>query len=80
MATDSISAAAPDNDAPLEMVPHVKVGEELTLHVIEYGQRGDGVAKDNGLVIFIPGTKVGDTVDVQITKVAAHYAVARRLS
>jgi tRNA/tmRNA/rRNA uracil-C5-methylase (TrmA/RlmC/RlmD family) len=40
-------------------------------------KRGDaGVAKVEGLVIFVAGTKVGDTVKIRITKVGRGYATA----
>jgi predicted RNA-binding protein with TRAM domain len=40
-------------------------------------KRGDaGVAKVEGLVIFVSGTKVGDSVRIRITKVGRGYATA----
>lgn len=55
----------------------VKVGEEFEVKVESMSKRGDaGVAKVEGLVIFIPGTKVGDTVKIKITKVGRGYATA----
>jgi tRNA/tmRNA/rRNA uracil-C5-methylase (TrmA/RlmC/RlmD family) len=40
-------------------------------------KRGDaGVAKVEGLVIFVSGTKVGDSVRIKITKVGRGYATA----
>ncbi|MDQ3839280.1 MAG: TRAM domain-containing protein [Thermoproteota archaeon] len=40
-------------------------------------KRGDaGVAKVEGLVIFVTGTKVGDNVKIKITKVGRGYATA----
>jgi tRNA/tmRNA/rRNA uracil-C5-methylase (TrmA/RlmC/RlmD family) len=40
-------------------------------------KRGDaGVAKVEGLVIFVTGTKVGDNVRIRITKVGRGYATA----
>jgi hypothetical protein len=40
-------------------------------------KRGDaGVAKVEGLVIFVAGTKVGDSVRIKITKVGRGYATA----
>jgi predicted RNA-binding protein with TRAM domain len=40
-------------------------------------KRGDaGVAKVEGLVIFVAGTKVGDSVKIRITKVGRGYATA----
>jgi tRNA/tmRNA/rRNA uracil-C5-methylase (TrmA/RlmC/RlmD family) len=40
-------------------------------------KRGDaGVAKVEGLVIFVAGTKVGDSVKIRITRVGRGYATA----
>lgn len=40
-------------------------------------KRGDaGVAKVEGLVIFVAGTKVGDSVKIRIAKVGRGYATA----
>jgi len=47
----------------------VKVGDELTLKIEAVGEKGDGIAKVKGFVIFVPGTKAGDEVKVKITKV-----------
>ena len=47
----------------------VKVGEELEVNIEAVGEKGDGIAKKNGFVIFVPGVKAGDTVRIRITKV-----------
>ncbi|MDQ2684925.1 MAG: hypothetical protein DA329_12465 [Candidatus Nitrosocosmicus sp.] len=40
-------------------------------------KRGDaGVGRIQGLVIFVPNTKVGDKVKVKITRVGRGYATA----
>ena len=48
----------------------VKVGEELDVTIEAVAAKGDGVAKKDGFVIFVPGTKVGDKVRIRITKVS----------
>lgn len=47
----------------------VKVGEELDVKVEAVGEKGDGVAKVKGFVLFIPGVNEGDEVKVKVTKV-----------
>ena len=47
----------------------VKVGEEIVVKIEAVGEKGDGLAKRNGFVIFVPNTKAGDEVKVKITKV-----------
>lgn len=55
----------------------VKVGEEFDVKIESMSKRGDaGVAKVEGLVIFVGGTKVGDGVKIRITKVGRGYATA----
>jgi predicted RNA-binding protein with TRAM domain len=58
----------------------VKVGEECEVAIEEVSRRGDGVAKIQNFVIFVPGTKVGDKVRVRITRVASRFAVAEKVS
>jgi len=40
----------------------VKVGEELDVKIEAVGEKGDGVCKKNGFVLFVPGVKEGDEV------------------
>ena len=55
----------------------VRVGEEYDVKIESLSKRGDsGVARVQGLVIFVIGTKVGDEVKVKITKVGRGYATA----
>ncbi len=55
----------------------VKEGEELDTEILSVAEKGDGVAKKQGFVIFVPGTKVGDKVKIRITKVAKKVAFAQ---
>ncbi|MCW1300875.1 MAG: TRAM domain-containing protein [Candidatus Parvarchaeota archaeon] len=57
----------------------VKVGEEHTVKIISVGKRGDGVAKIENFVIFVPHTKKGDEVRVKITKVLGDFAFAEKV-
>ncbi len=47
----------------------VKVGEELTVKIEAVGEKGDGIAKKDGFVLFVPNTSQGDEVKVKVTKV-----------
>lgn len=47
----------------------VKVGEELEVTIEAVGEKGDGIAKKNGFVLFIPGVKEGQQVRIRVTKV-----------
>lgn len=58
----------------------VRVGEEYDVKIESLSKRGDsGVARVQGLVIFVAGTKVGDAVKIRITKVGRGYATAEVL-
>ena len=53
----------PDRFAP------VRVGEEIDVTIEGNGEKGDGIAKVNGFVIFVPNVSKGDTVKIKVTKV-----------
>jgi len=55
----------------------VELGKEYESDIIEMSHRGDaGVAKIQGLVIFVSGAKVGQHVKFVITRVGRRYATA----
>ena len=47
----------------------VQVGDEIDVTIEAVGEKGDGIAKKEGFVLFIPDTKEGQTVRVRVTKV-----------
>ncbi|HLC86200.1 MAG TPA: TRAM domain-containing protein [Candidatus Nanoarchaeia archaeon] len=47
----------------------IKVGDELDVTIEAVGEKGDGIAKVKGFVIFVANTKKGDNVKIRITKV-----------
>jgi predicted RNA-binding protein with TRAM domain len=54
----------------------VKVGEELDVLVSEVSRRGDGVARIQGFVIFIPNTKQGTQAKIRIKEIRPNFATA----
>jgi predicted RNA-binding protein with TRAM domain len=51
------------------------VGDEYDVRIESMSRRGDsGVARVQGLVVFVAGAKVGDSVKVRITNVGSGYA------
>ena len=52
-----------------EQEPPVKAGEIHEVSVRAVGEKGDGIAKVNGFVLFVPNVKKGDYVKIKITKV-----------
>ena len=49
--------------------PPVEVGDEIDVKIEAVGEKGDGIARKEGFVLFVPNTKEGDTVRVRVTKV-----------
>lgn len=47
----------------------VKVGDELDVKIEAVGEKGDGIAKKDGFVLFVPGAKEGDEVRIRVTRV-----------
>jgi len=61
---------------PFRLAP-VKVGDEYDVKIESMSRRGDsGVAKIQGLVVFVPGAKVGDSPRIKITKVGNGFAAS----
>ena len=56
--------------------PPVEVGEELEVEIEAVGEKGDGLAKKNGFVLFVPTAKQGDKVKVRVTRVLQRVGFA----
>jgi CxxC-x17-CxxC domain-containing protein len=54
----------------------VRVGEVHDVEIAEVGNKGDGIARVENFVIFVPGTQKGERVKVRIREVAQRFAVA----
>ncbi len=52
----------------------VEEGQEVDVTIDSVGKRGDGIARINNFVVFIPGTNQGDQVKVRITSVRGNFA------
>ena len=58
----------------------VKVGEELEVKIEAIASRGDGIAKKEGFVIFVPApVTVGETIKVKIVDLRARHAIAQKV-
>ncbi len=53
----------------------VKEGEEYDVTVESVGEKGDGVCKVNGFVIFVPGVQQGENVRVKVNKVLKRFSI-----
>lgn len=52
-------------------------GDRLTLAIQSAAHGGEGIARHEGAVVFVPGALPGDTVDVVVTDVKKRFARAR---
>ncbi len=59
-----------------ERKPPVKVGDVREVRIESIGSGGDGIARIDGYVVFVPGVKVDEIVTVRITKVLRKYGFA----
>ncbi len=59
-----------DVSAPLN------VGDTYDVKIDDVGREGDGIARVEGFVVFVPNTKKGDNVKIQITKVSRRVGFA----
>jgi len=62
-----------------DMPKPVKVGDELDVTIEAVAAKGDGIAKREGFVIFVPGTAQGETCKIRVTSVKASCAVAEKI-
>jgi predicted RNA-binding protein with TRAM domain len=58
------------NDAPVD------VGKQYDVKIEDTARQGDGIARISGLVIFVPNTKVNDSVKIEIKSIKRNCAVA----
>jgi predicted RNA-binding protein with TRAM domain len=54
----------------------VEVGQEYEVDIQETSRRGEGIARIQGLVIFIPNTKPSEHVKITITRISRRFAEA----
>lgn len=59
--------------------PPVNVGDELDVSIEAVGEKGDGIAKKDGFILFVPNTKEGDRLRIRVTKVLRKVGFAERI-
>ena len=55
----------------------LKTGEELTLTIEDIAFGGEGVARAEEFVVFVPFVLVGETIEVEVTEVKRRFARAK---
>ena len=53
----------------------VELDKEYEADIEDVSRRGDGVAKIEGLVIFVPNAKQGEHVKFRVTRVGNRFAI-----
>ena len=54
----------------------VEESEVYDVTIQDIARQGDGIARIEGFVIFVPGTKVGDEVRIKVERVLPKFAFA----
>ncbi|MCQ1535988.1 TRAM domain-containing protein [Methanosarcina sp. KYL-1] len=54
----------------------IEEGEVYEVTIQDIARQGDGIARIEGFVIFVPGTKVGDEVRIKVERVLPKFAFA----
>jgi predicted RNA-binding protein with TRAM domain len=54
----------------------LNIGETYDVTIEDVGREGDGIARVEGFVVFVPNTKKGDSVKIRVTKVSRRVAFA----
>lgn len=54
----------------------VSAGDFHDVTIESIAREGDGIARIQGFVIFVPDTKVGDHVKIKIERVMRKFAIA----
>ena len=57
----------------------VKVDGEYDVTIDEVGVKGDGIARVQGFVVFVPNTKKGEKVKVRVTQVMRKFAIGEKV-
>ena len=58
----------------------VNVGDEVDVKIEAVGEKGDGIAKIEGFVLFVPNAKEGQEVKIRVTKVLRKVGFAEIVS
>ena len=58
-----------NRDAPVD------VDKEYEAEIEDISRRGDGIARIQGFVIFVPNTKQGENVKFKVTRVGHRFAI-----
>lgn len=63
---------------PFQRAP-VEVGEEIDVVIDDIGSRGDGIARIQSYLIFVPKARVGERLRVKIVNTGRRFALAEKI-
>ncbi|MDF0589633.1 MAG: TRAM domain-containing protein [Methanothrix sp.] len=66
-------------DDSFETTAPVEVGKEYDVEIEDIAKQGDGIARVEGFVIFVPETKVGDQVTISVDRVMRRFAIGHKV-
>jgi predicted RNA-binding protein with TRAM domain len=55
----------------------VELGEELEVEITELSPKGEGIARNQGFVIYVADTKPGDRVKTKVIRITEKAAYAQ---
>ena len=57
----------------------VEVDQEFEAEIEDVSRRGEGIAKIEGFIVFVPNTEQGDQAKFRIARVGNRFAIAELL-
>ena len=54
----------------------IEEGETYDVTIQDIARQGDGIARIEGFVVFVPNTSVGDEVQIKVKRVLPKFAFA----
>ncbi|MEM1590291.1 MAG: TRAM domain-containing protein [Candidatus Bathyarchaeia archaeon] len=67
-------------DKPFFHRAPVKENQELEVVIDDIGSRGDGIARIQGYLIFVPNSRIGERVKVRIISAGGKFAIAEKIA
>ena len=55
----------------------MKIGDKLTVKIIDEDNIGNGIAKHNNVVIFVKNALIDEELEIEITSIKKSYYVAK---
>ncbi len=65
-------------DGPSYAAP-VEAGVEYDVEIEDIAREGDGIARIEGFVVFVPDAKVGDKIKISVEKVMRRFAIGHKV-